>query len=121
MKLAEIIDQHADALTNAKAHRRGLPNYACVILAKLLEIPQIEVIAANELVTEKRQERREVWQSIMNEAEARALAKTASENPKADAAAETETAPAKEPSKKMVVRGRIELPTRGFSVHCSTN
>ena len=60
---------HPNNLTDAKAQRRGLPNYACVILARLLGINPIEVVAANELVTEKRQERREIWQSIMNEAE----------------------------------------------------
>ena len=112
---------HPNNLTDAKAQRRGLPNYACVILARLLGVNPIEVVAANELATEKRQERREIWQSIMNEAEARILAESTNENPKADTAAETETAPAKEPSEKMVVRDRIELPTRGFSVHCSTN
>ena len=52
---------HGNNLTNAKAQQRGLPNYACVILAKLLGVPPIEVIAANELVTEKREERRAEW------------------------------------------------------------
>lgn len=60
-QLATILDQNPEALTSAKAHRRGLPAYACISLAKLINVNPLEVIAASELVTEKKEERRAVF------------------------------------------------------------
>jgi hypothetical protein len=57
----EIFGQNPNAVRDAKGHRRGLPNYAYVKLADLLGTERIEVIAASELVMEKKPERREVW------------------------------------------------------------
>ena len=122
-ELAKLIEQNAANVTNAKAHRRGLPNYACVILAELLEVPQIEVIAASELVTEKNPERQKVWLPFVLAAEMRALAieDQQNESVKTNASAETETAPVGEPSEEVVASRGIEPRTRGFSVRCSTN
>ena len=86
-------------ITNAKAHRRGLPNYACVVLADLVGAERIEVIAASELVTEKNPEKREVWLPFVLAAEARRLAAIASQG---NASAETTTAPRGEPSELVV-------------------
>lgn len=69
-QLATLVGQHGNALTDAKAGKRGLPNFACVKLAELLGIEQIEIIAASELVTEKNPERRKVWLPFVSTAEA---------------------------------------------------
>lgn len=59
--LAEELEQHPDAITSAKKHRRGLPVYACVKLAAILNEDPIHIIAASELVTEKREDRKAVF------------------------------------------------------------
>jgi hypothetical protein len=99
VSLAKLIGQDAANVTNAKAHRRGLPNYACVMLADLLGAERIEVIAASELVTEKNPERQKVWLPFVLAAEARMLAQNAS--------AEMQTAPKREPSEELVVQWRL--------------
>jgi hypothetical protein len=48
-------------MREAKNGKRGLPVYACVALAKLLEVPPMEIIAASELVTAKTEERRALF------------------------------------------------------------
>ena len=65
--LAKILklEKQDTSLTNAKAHRRGLPIYACIILADLIEANRIEVVAASALVTEKNPEKRAVWKQIV--------------------------------------------------------
>lgn len=101
--LALILEQAPNAITNAKANRQGLPNYACVKLAELLGVERIEVIAASELVTEKNPERREVWLPFVLAAEARQHAQAAQQSADQTANAETKTAPAREPSESLVV------------------
>ena len=59
--LAKELEQDATVIRNAKAHRRGLPVYACIELAKMLDIPPMEVISASELVTEKNERRKAVF------------------------------------------------------------
>lgn len=61
-------------LTNAKAHRSGIPNDAAVKLAQLLDVPAIDVIAASELATERKAEKREFWLSFANPAKSARLA-----------------------------------------------
>lgn len=112
VSLAKHLGQDPTVIRNAKGHRRGLPNYACVVLADLLGVERIEVIAASELVTEKNPERREVWLPFVRMAEARRLAAIASQG---NAKAETTTAPEREPSELVASRG-IEPRTRGFSI-----
>ena len=60
-ELAKVIGMNANALRDAKSGRQGLPVYACIKLAELIEVTPLEVIAASELVTEKREERRAVF------------------------------------------------------------
>ena len=115
--LADILGQNADAITGAKAHRRGLPNFACIKIADMLGVDRLEVIAASELVTEKKPERREVWLPIVLAAEAREIARTAEQSTAQNATAETTTAPVRESSKEEMVASRgIEPRTRGFSI-----
>jgi hypothetical protein len=120
VSLAKQLSQNANAVRDAKRHRQGLPNYACVMLADLLGVERIEVIAASELVTEKNPERQKVWLPFVLAAEMRQLALDA-QNAVQVATAETKTAPIKEPSEEDVASRGIEPRTRGFSIRCSTN
>lgn len=61
-KLAELIGQDAGNIRGAKAGIKGLPAYACVLIADLIEEDEILVIAASELATEKHANRRAVWE-----------------------------------------------------------
>lgn len=65
--LANHLGIGANELTDAKGHRRGLPNHACVKLAKLIGREPLEIIAASELVTEKREEKRDFWSHLLNQ------------------------------------------------------
>lgn len=59
--LARHLDQGETAMREAKAHKRGMPVYACVKLAQLIKVDPLQVIAASELVTEKKEERKAIW------------------------------------------------------------
>lgn len=59
--LARWLDQGEGAMRDARQNKRGLPIYACVSLAKLLDVPPMEIIAASELVTAKTEERRALF------------------------------------------------------------
>jgi ribosome-binding protein aMBF1 (putative translation factor) len=63
-ELALKIGQTPSALRSAKCGNIGLPIYACIMIADLIEIDRIEVIKASELVTEKKEERRQFWQGL---------------------------------------------------------
>lgn len=56
--LAKVIGVHPEALTAAKAGKRGLPAHACGKLAEILGIERWTVLSASELVTEKNEEKR---------------------------------------------------------------
>lgn len=60
--LGELIGQSPSKLRDAKSGRCGLPSYACVLIADLIEEDEIVVIAASELATEKHENRRAIWQ-----------------------------------------------------------
>lgn len=59
------IGQSPSNIRSAKAGIIGLPDYACVMIAGLIEESPITVIAASNLVTEKKEERREVWRPFV--------------------------------------------------------
>jgi hypothetical protein len=59
--LAEQLAQFSETLRSARAGKRGLPNDACIKLAQLLDADPLQVIAASELVTEKKPEKRDFW------------------------------------------------------------
>lgn len=71
--LADYLEQNPDVISAAKTKKRGLPSFACVALAKLIDVPEIEVIAASELVTEKKPERRAIWTPFVQGAARHAL------------------------------------------------
>lgn len=60
-KLADYLGVSRTNIPDAKSGKRGLPGFACVKLAELIGASEIEVIAASELVTEKKPERRAIW------------------------------------------------------------
>ncbi len=64
------IGQSPSALRSAKAGIIGLPTYACVMVADLIGMDRIAVIAASELVTEKKEERRRIWHPFVSHAAA---------------------------------------------------
>ncbi len=59
--LTRWLDQGDGAMRDARQNKRGLPVYACVSLAKLLDVPPMEVIAASQTVTAKTEERRALF------------------------------------------------------------
>lgn len=59
------IGQSPSNIRSAKAGIIGLPDYACVMIAQLIDENPITVIAASNLVTEKKEERREVWRPFV--------------------------------------------------------
>lgn len=61
VELARFLDQNPNSVRDARSHRRGIPVFACVSLAKLIGVDPLEIIAASELVTEKKEERRAVF------------------------------------------------------------
>ena len=60
--LALMLGQDTGNLRGAKAGIKGLPTYACVMIADLIGEDHTSVIAASELVTEKKSERRAFWE-----------------------------------------------------------
>lgn len=67
-QLALRLGVSSQQLTNAKAHRAGIPNDVAVKLAQIINVPALDVIAASELVTERNAEKREFWLSFANPA-----------------------------------------------------
>jgi len=63
--LGKYIGQSEGNIRAAKSGVRGLPTYACVMIADLIGVEQISVIAASELVTETKEARRKVWQPFI--------------------------------------------------------
>ena len=60
-QLADHLEIESNNLTGAKAHRRGLPAHACVKLSDLLKVDLKTIIAASELATERKEEKRAFW------------------------------------------------------------
>jgi hypothetical protein len=66
--LARCLDQGESPMRSAKNHKCGLPVYACVSLAMLLDVPPMEIIAASEMVTAKTEERRALFRPFVQAA-----------------------------------------------------
>jgi DNA-binding transcriptional regulator YdaS (Cro superfamily) len=64
-QLAELLHQTPSSLTSAKMLRRGLPLDACIKIAQLIDVEPLEVIAASELATEKKEEKRAFWHAFL--------------------------------------------------------
>lgn len=93
-ELAIKIGQSPSKIRQAKAGQCGLPGYACVLIADMIGEEKITVIAASELVTEKKEERRKVWSPFVRHAAAVLLGTVILNMTPAPAeAAQTETKP----------------------------
>lgn len=54
-----------EVVSKAKAHALHLPIDACIKLADYIEADRIAVISANELATEKKEEKRAFWSHLL--------------------------------------------------------
>lgn len=61
--LAKILGQSEVALCEAKVGKRGLNAAVCIKLADYIEADRLEIIAASNLVTEKDEEKRRIYES----------------------------------------------------------
>lgn len=73
-QLADYLGILPQALSNAKAHQRGIPNDACFKLAELLKADVRGVIAASELATEKKEDKRAFWRPFVSGTDMRRIA-----------------------------------------------
>ena len=73
-ELARIIGVTREAASAAKSHKRPLPTDAAVKLAQYLRMDALCVIAANELATEKKEDKRAFWSPFVNHAKAASIA-----------------------------------------------
>ena len=97
-------------MSKHKAHRAIMPMDAIVRLAEYIDADLKALIAANELVTERKEAKRQFWMPFVSSKRAAAIFNMT----------QTETA-LEEESRHLVGRGRFELPTNGLKVRCSTN
>lgn len=66
--LAQILEIDVTVISAVKAGKRGLTNVSCIKLADLINVKRIEVIAASELVTEKDESKRKIFESCFTKA-----------------------------------------------------
>lgn len=67
-ELGKILGIKENYLRNAKSGRAGLPDAICIKLADYIEVNPLQVIAASNLVTEKDEERRKIFESCFTRA-----------------------------------------------------
>ena len=67
-ELGRILGIKENYLRNAKSGRAGLPDAICIKLADYIEVNPLQVIAASNLVTEKDEERRKIFESCFTRA-----------------------------------------------------
>lgn len=63
--LAEILNIADVNIRMAKSGKRGLPDAVCIQLADYIEVDRLEVIAASNLVTEKDEKKRKIFESCI--------------------------------------------------------
>ena len=105
--LGKILDVSQPNMSHAKAHKAKLPLDAVTRLADYITTDLKTLLAANELVTEKKEEKRAYWMHFAQGGVAGAEKETAS-----IAGSRLE---------KLVGRVGIEPTTNGLRVRCSTN
>lgn len=67
IELARILDVRDSTLRLVKSGNNGLPDAICIKLADYIEVNPLHVIAASNLVTEKNEERRKIFESCLSE------------------------------------------------------
>lgn len=73
-KLAETLEIHENNLRLAKTGKRSLPNDAVVKLAAITGEELGVLLAANELTTEKKEDKRRFWMNYLDHAKAACVA-----------------------------------------------
>jgi hypothetical protein len=63
IELAKILGVRDSYLRTVKTGKNGLPDAICILLARYIEVDELEVIAASNLMTEKNEERRKIFES----------------------------------------------------------
>lgn len=72
--LGKLLDMSQPTISNIKAGKRPMPIDAVVKLADYINADLRTLIAANELVTEKKEEKRRFWSTFVERARAAAIA-----------------------------------------------
>jgi hypothetical protein len=72
--LGKMLDMSQPTISSAKAHKRPMPIDAVVKLADYIGADLKTLIAANELVTEKKEEKRAYWRSFVEHVRAASVA-----------------------------------------------
>ncbi len=67
-ELAKILEVKANYLSMIKSEQRGLPDALCIQLADYIKVDRLEVIAASNLITEKDEKRRKIFESCLTKA-----------------------------------------------------
>ncbi len=98
--LAKKLNITRSALSNYKSGARIMDDYCAMQVAGILEIDPMLVIAKANEMREKSEPRRNFWRDIQ-------ISLTLGSGHLV--------------GKRVVPRGGIEPPTRGFSIHCSTD
>jgi plasmid maintenance system antidote protein VapI len=65
--LARLLGLVQQSMNEAKHHRRPLPLDAAIKLADYIGADRIAVISANELATEKKEEKRQFWSHLLGQ------------------------------------------------------
>jgi hypothetical protein len=72
--LGKMLDMSQPTISSAKAHKRPMPIDAVVKLADYIDADLKALIAANELVTEKKEEKRAYWRPFVEHVRATSIA-----------------------------------------------
>jgi len=67
-ELAKFLDIKPNYLSMVKSHHRGLPDALCLQLADYISVDRLEVIAASNLITEKDEKKRKLFESCFTKA-----------------------------------------------------
>lgn len=68
IKLAEMLGITTSYIRNVKAGKRGFSTDMCIVLADYIGADRLEVIAASNLVTEKDERKRKIFESCFSRA-----------------------------------------------------
>ncbi len=69
VELAKILGQVDSSVRAALAGKRGLPTAICIKLADYIDEDRVSVIASSDLVTEKREDRKEILRKCIKNIE----------------------------------------------------
>ena len=68
VELAKLLEIKPNYLSMVKSNQRGLPDALCIQLADYIGVDRLEVIAASNLITEKDEKKRKLFESCFTKA-----------------------------------------------------